>query len=285
MDSLNLDPLLRQALSEDLGRGDITTNSILPGPLESSPPRRLRAQAVVNAKQELVLAGWPVFRRVFELLGGDVHGEPLFPEGATVGPGVIGALHAEAFVLLRGERVALNLLQRLCGVATQTGQLVKLVSHTDVKILDTRKTTPLWRGLEKYAVRIGGGHNHRMGLDDGVLIKENHIAVAGGIEVAIESCRKRVSPLHKIEVEVRNLEEMEIAIEAGADLVLLDNMTPDQVAVAVRRTAGRCPLEVSGGVSRDTVVAYAESGVDFISLGALTHSYRCPDISMLLQTE
>ncbi len=277
MDYLELDERIREALREDLGRGDITTGAIL-----GFRSGRIQARAAVIAKQELVLAGWPVFTRVFETLGA-VESRCAHREGEKIAPGTIGWVGGEADLLLKGERVALNLLQRMCGIATATRRLVDLVSHTKARILDTRKTTPLWRSLDKYAVRIGGGRNHRMGLDDAVLIKENHIALAGGIEAAIAACRE-ASHLHKVEIEVQDASQMERAIAAGADVVMLDNMSPAQVREAVVRCDGRRPLEVSGGVGEETIVAYAETGVDFISVGSLTHSFRSADISLLIET-
>jgi nicotinate-nucleotide pyrophosphorylase (carboxylating) len=190
----------------------------------------------------------------------------------------VGKLQGKASVLLQGERVALNFLQRMSGVATLTQKYVQRVAHTQAKILDTRKTTPLWRSLEKYAVRRGGGLNHRLGLYDGILIKENHVAMAGGIEAALDACR---GPM-EVEIEVRNFEELSQAIDAGAERVLLDNMSPQEVQKAVEITKGRCVLEVSGGVHLGNVVDYAETGVDFISLGILTHSSPSVDFSVLL---
>ncbi len=277
MDYLELDQRIREALREDLGRGDITTGAIL-----GFPAKPIEARAAVVAKQELILAGWPVFTRVFQLLGA-VQSACGFPEGERLGPGGIGWVSGDAGLLLQGERVALNLLQRMCGIATATRRLVDLVAHTKTRVLDTRKTTPLWRSLDKYSVRAGGGRNHRMGLDDAVLIKENHIALAGGVEAAVVACR-RASHLHKIEIEVRDSDELERAIAAGADIVMLDNMTPAQVQAAVVQCGGRCSLEVSGGVNEETIVAYAETGVDFVSVGGLTHSFHSADISMLIET-
>jgi len=220
--------------------------------------------------------------RVFQLLG-EVEAQTRFEEGAQVEQeSTVGKLSGAASVLLRGERVAMNFLQRMSGVATQTRKYVKLVAHTTAKVLDTRKTTPLWRSLERYAVRTGGGLNHRFGLDDGILIKENHIAMAGGIGAALEACRSRLNHLHKIEIEVRNLEELSQAINAGAEVLLLDNMSTKQVQEAVQIAKGCCVLEVSGGVNESNIVEYAEAGVDFISLGILTHSSPSVDLSVSL---
>lgn len=275
-----LDPLFRQAIEEDFGQGDLTTEAILADG-EAVGLEAKQTQARVLAKEEFVLAGWPVFVRIFELIG-DIEAECFFKDGAVVQPGELGHLSARPLILLSGERVALNFLQRMSGIATKTRDFVNLVAHTGAKILDTRKTTPLWRKLEKYAVRLGGGYNHRFGLNDGMLIKENHIQISGGIEKAIEACRSRGSHLHKVEVEVSDLNQLERAIGAGTDAVLLDNMTPEQILEAVKITNGRCLLEVSGGVNEDNIVQYAETKVDFISLGVLTHSYRSVDISLLL---
>ena len=280
MHFLGLDPLLTAALQEDLGRGDVTTESIL-GLDRSSLPSRAR----LVAKQNLVLAGWPVFERVFQLLG-ELRCEAHFSEGEEVQAGQeVGLVWADGRVLLQGERVALNFLQRISGVATQTHRLVQRVAHTGVRILDTRKTTPLWRSLEKYGVRIGGGHNHRLGLDDGVLIKENHIALAGGLEPAVRRCRERVGHLQKIEVEVRTLQQLEEALDCKVEVVLLDNMDVQTVREASEIVRGACLLEVSGGVNESNIVDYAESGIDFISLGRLTHSYAAVDVSLLIEPD
>lgn len=280
MDFLSLDPLLQAALQEDLGEGDLTTDAIA-NRLPKAPVAAKVAR--IEAKEELVLAGWPVFRRVFQLLG-EVEDEVRFKEGVRVNRTTIGILRANPSLLLKGERVALNFLQRLCGVATVTRKYVELIAHTGARVLDTRKTTPLWRSLEKYAVRMGGGHNHRHGLDDGILIKENHIVMAGGVEEAIDACRNREGQAQKVEVEVTNSKELEQAVSAGADIVLLDNMTVEAVREAVRLARGSCLFEVSGGVNEANIVSYAETGVSFISLGSLTHSCRASDVSMLLQS-
>ncbi len=277
MNSLNLEPLIRLALQEDIGSGDITTEAIL----QQSRRSDSILEARLLAKEPFVLAGWPVFIQVFRLLG-PVEGESQIAEGNLAQPGLLGSIRARPSVLLQGERLALNFLQRMCGVATLTRKCVDLVAPTKVRILDTRKTTPLWRSLEKYAVRMGGGSNHRLGLYDGILIKENHIVLAGGITQALEACRRRLSHLQKIEIEVTSLDELEEALESGADAVLLDNMEPETVAEAVRLAGGRCQLEVSGGVHEGNLLAYAQAGVDFISLGALTHSYSAVDISFVL---
>ena len=277
MDFLSLDPLLRQALQEDLGRGDITTEAIL----QSNPHADGVRTARVLARQRMILAGWPVFIRVFRLLG-PVSGQVRYGEGDRVEPGRLATVEGPVSILLKGERVALNFLQRLCGIATQTRGCVDRIGSGRVRVLDTRKTTPLWRSLEKYAVRMGGGQNHRMGLDDGVLIKENHIAAAGGVRPAVEACRERSGHLQQIRVEVTDREELAAALDAGADVVLLDNMTVDQVRRSVAACAGRCLVEASGGITRRNLQAYAGTGVDFISMGSLTHSAASSDISLML---
>jgi nicotinate-nucleotide pyrophosphorylase (carboxylating) len=280
MDFLSLDPLLRQALQEDLGRGDITTEAIL----QSNPHADGVRTAQVLARQRMVLAGWPVFIRVFQLLG-PVAGQIRYGEGDWVEPGCMGTLEASVSVLLKAERVALNFLQRLCGIATQTRGCVDRIGSSRVRVLDTRKTTPLWRGLEKYAVRMGGGQNHRMGLDDGVLIKENHIAAAGGVAAAVRACRERCGHLQRIQVEVTHQGELADALDAGADAVLLDNMPAEEVRRSVAACAGRCLVEVSGGITGQNLQAYAETGVDFISMGSLTHSVASSDISLILDRD
>jgi len=278
MNFLSLDERLNDALREDLGRGDITTDAVI----RSIGSQSAKASARVLAKEGLVLAGWPILVRVFRLLGA-VEDEVAFHEGECVGKDqTVGYIRGEPGALLKGERVGLNILQRMCGIASETREFVSRVSHTRAKILDTRKTTPLWRDLEKYAVRCGGGYSHRHGLDDGILIKENHSAVAGGVANAIRACRESGSHLHRIEVEVRDLNELREALSARADVVLLDNMTVDQVKEAVGIINGQALIEVSGGIRRDNVADYAEAGAHFISLGALTHSYRSRDISILL---
>ena len=278
MNFLSLDERLNDALIEDLGRGDVTTDAVI----KSVGADSCKATARVIAKEDLVLAGWHILVRVFRLLG-PVEDKVSFGEGDLVTKGsVIGEVRGEAGTLLKGERVALNILQRMCGIASETRQFTKRVAHTRTRVLDTRKTTPLWRDLEKYAVRAGGGFSHRQGLDDGILIKENHIVIAGGLTRAIEACRQAASHLQRLEVEVRNLDELKVALQAGVDVVLLDNMSVEQVRKAVELVKGRAQVEVSGGIGLDNVAAYAEAGVDFVSLGALTHSYRSRDISILL---
>ena len=276
LDLQTLDSVISMALQEDLGFGDITTQAVV------SPKMKARGEFV--AKQDFVLAGWPVVVRTFHHVSEKIVVESTYRDGDAIAKGnTFGNVAGPAARLLSGERVALNFLQRLSGVATLTRQFVDAVSGTSTSILDTRKTTPGLRALEKYAVRMGGGRNHRFGLSDGVLIKENHITAAGGVAEAIRKARAAIDHLKKIEIEVTTFEELNQALDAGADAILLDNMTPGQVKEAVHRTGSRVPLEVSGGVHLGNVREYALTGVDFISVGALTHSFKSADISLELK--
>src|SRR3989475_12443945 len=238
------------------------------------------------AKEALVLAGLDVACTVFRTVDDTIRLDCALQDGVPLSPGsIIAEIHGPARALLTAERVALNLLQRLSGVATATRRYAESVRHTGARIIDTRKTTPGLRLLEKYAVRVGGGHNHRFGLGDGVLIKDNHIAIAGGIPTAVSLARQAVSHLQKIEVEVEDFTQLHEALAAGADAILLDNMTPEQTREAVRlvrETPGgeHILLESSGGITLQTVRLYAEAGVDLISVGALTHSAPAVDISL-----
>ncbi|MGB4599846.1 MAG: carboxylating nicotinate-nucleotide diphosphorylase [Trichlorobacter sp.] len=273
--SLDLDDLIRHALQEDIHTGDLTTQACVP---EVRP-----AAARLVAKESFVLAGMQVAARVFTLLDPAVAFEPQFADGACVESGtVIARMDGDAAALLQGERVALNLLQRMCGIATLTSRYVAAVSGTRARIVDTRKTTPGLRMLEKYAVRVGGGINHRTGLYDGILIKENHIAAAGGITEAVCRARTYIPHTLKIEVETETVAQVQEALTAGADIIMLDNMDGATMRHCVTLIAGRALVEASGGVTLDTVRAIAESGVDIISVGALTHSPKASDISMLL---
>ncbi len=274
MNSLILDPILRRALEEDIGTGDVTTMAtVAPG---------TQASAELVAKEDFVLAGISVVRRVFELLDPGTAFEGLKEDGESVKRGeVIAWIKGDAAVLLQGERVALNLLQRMCGVATLTASFVREIKGTGAVIVDTRKTTPGLRVLEKYAVRMGGGGNHRMALYDAVLIKENHVAAAGGITAAVSRARQKIPHTMKIEVEVRDREEVAEALEVGADILLLDNMSLEELSEAVEMIGDRAVTEASGGVNLETVRGIAETGVRLISVGALTHSCRAADISML----
>ena len=280
---LALQELVTRLLAEDIGYGDITTLALVP-PQAQGYGRFL-------AKEALVLAGLEVAFAVFRTVDSTIRLDGALQDGALLSPGsILAEIHGPARALLTAERVALNLLQRLSGVATATRRYVEAVRHTKARIIDTRKTTPGLRLLEKYAVQVGGGHNHRFGLGDGVLIKDNHIAIAGGISTAISLARQAVSHLQKIEVEVEDFTQLREALAAGAEAILLDNMTPEQTREAVhlvRETPGgeRILLESSGGITLQTVHLYAEAGVDLISVGALTHSAPAVDISLEMTAE
>ncbi len=268
-------------LAEDIGRGDITTAATV----ESE----VRGLGRFLAKEYLVICGLEVAEAVFLHLDAEISEiETSYNEGDEVEEGTVFAtLKGYADVLLTGERVALNLLQRMSGVATLTRQYIKAVEGTNAQIVDTRKTTPGLRLLEKYAVTVGGGKNHRMGLDDGVLIKDNHIALAGGITEAVVAAKQKVGHLHKIEVEISNWAQLREAIEAGADLVMLDNQPPEEAAKLVEMSRSMNPnvlIESSGGMDLARVRSFADAGVDLISVGRLTHSARAVDISFKIQT-
>ena len=267
--------LVRAALDEDLGRGDLTTDVIVP---ESA-----RACGDLVAKQELVVAGMDVARAAFQVLDAAAVWEPEAREGDRFFPGtVMGSVTGRARALLTAERVALNFLQRTCGVATLTRRFVDTVEGTRARIRDTRKTTPLLRFLEKYAVEVGGGTSHRPGLDAAILVKENHIRIAGSVRQATLRAVAGADG-REVEVEVERIDQIEDAIRAGAHMVLLDNFSPGEVRVAVELVAGRVPVEVSGGVRLDNVREYAEAGPDYIAVGALTHSAPAADISLEIE--
>ena len=268
-----IDEAVQRALAEDVGKGDLTSNALI--------PEDAYTEGVIYSKDSGVLAGMPVARRVFERLDPEVEIEQELEDGSALAPGsVIARIRGRARAVLTGERTALNFLQRLSGIATATADLVKIIEGTGASLVDTRKTTPGLRLLEKYAVRIGGGCNHRLGLDDGVLIKDNHIKAAGGIAEAVRRAKKQAPHTIKIEVEVESIEQLYEALDVGADIIMLDNMSPSQMQEAVRLTAGRVPLEASGGINRETIREVAETGVDLISVGAVTHSARALDISL-----
>jgi nicotinate-nucleotide pyrophosphorylase (carboxylating) len=264
--------LIQHAIEEDLGHGDITSTLLIPEESES--------RALFVAKANFVIAGFPFAREVFNMLDPDAALKTFFAEGAKVKQGdILGEVSGNTKILLAGERVSLNILQRLSGIATLTGHFVDAVTGTGAKIIDTRKTTPCLRFLERYAVKMGGGTNHRFGLFDGILIKDNHIEAVGSIKKAI-SLAKAGHHLAKIEVEVDNLNDLQEAIEAGADVVMLDNMSVNDMKEAVKIVQKRIPLEASGNVSLANVREIAETGVDLISIGALTHSAVAADISL-----
>ena len=272
---LLVDDLVRMALLEDLGRaGDITSQATI-------PPNK-EAKAVFRAREPGVVAGTQFIEAAFRLVGAGTMTVILKPDGSRLEPGdVIAEVMGAARTILSGERVALNFLGRLSGIASATARYVEEVQHTKAAIVCTRKTTPGLRAIEKYAVRCGGGMNHRFGLDDAILIKDNHIAVAGGLKPALEAARAHAGHLVKIEIEVDTLDQLDEVLATGlADVVMLDNMHPDLMRQGVARVAGRMKIEASGGVRLDTVRAIAESGVDMISVGALTHSVKVLDIGL-----
>jgi nicotinate-nucleotide pyrophosphorylase (carboxylating) len=263
--------LIQAGIEEDIGRGDVTT--------EATIAEHVMSRAQLIAKQQMVLAGMEIFTEVYAVLDSAVHIKPSSKDGDLLSAGtVIAHLEGRARSLLTGERVALNFLQRLSGIATLTRRYVDAVRGYNVDIVDTRKTTPGWRVLEKYAVRVGGGKNHRHDLGDGVLIKDNHIVAAGGIRQAIEMARKQSHHLLKIEVEVETLDQIEEALQTGAEVIMLDNMPPTMLAEGVKMIGGRAIVEASGGVSLESIVEVARTGVDLISVGRLTHSAPSADI-------
>ena len=281
LDNSELAMQIGEFLAEDIGRGDITTQACV--------NQEVRGMGKFLAKENLVVCGLAVAEAVFLHLDEESPDiETTANEGDEVEAGTVFAtLKGFADVLLTGERVALNILQRMSGVATLTRQYVKAIEGTKAQIIDTRKTTPGLRMLEKYAVTVGGGKNHRMGLDDGVLIKDNHIALAGGITEAVVRTKQKVGHLHKIEVEISNWAQLREAIEAGADIIMLDNQTPEEARKLVEMARQINPavlLEASGGMDLDRVRSFAEAGVDLISVGRLTHSAKAVDISFKIQT-
>lgn len=270
---LNADHLILSALQEDLTSEDITTNSVM--------PHYQLGEVELICKEDGVIAGLDVFKRVFELL--DEKTEAVFrcKDGDTVQKGQkLGIVRGDIRVLLSGERTALNYLQRMSGIATYTSKIVALLQGTKTKLLDTRKTTPNMRIFEKYAVKVGGGNNHRYNLSDGILLKDNHIGAAGGVKEAVQMAKAYAPFVRKIEIEVENLEMLKEALEAGADIVMLDNMSVEDMKEAVRLTAGRAETECSGNVTKESVANLVDIGVDYISSGALTHSAPILDLSL-----
>ena len=268
---------LEQAIAEDIGSGDVTTNALIPPDLKTT--------AVIMAKSDGVIAGLEVALNVFELVDPSLESIVLVPDGSKVTPGeLVGQVSGSTASILKAERVALNFLQRLSGIATMTSLYVQAVAGTEARIIDTRKTIPGLRELEKYAIRVGGGFNHRFNLSDGILIKDNHILAlreAGfTISAIIKLARDRSPHTLKVEIEVESIEEAKEAVEGGADVILLDNMPPSVMKEVVEFVNGRCILEASGGVSLDTVADVAKTGVNLISVGALTHSAKAMDISL-----
>lgn len=268
--------IIQLALKEDIGTGDITTDSII--------EKNKIGHARVVAKEELVLAGLPVFKKVFRILSSEMEYDQFFKDGELVrNREIICTVRGPVHVILKGERTALNFLQRMSGIATMTRRFTEHVSFTSVKILDTRKTVPGWRILDKYAVRMGGGCNHRFGLFDGILIKDNHISAAGSVKEAVRLVKKNAPHSLRIEVEVETISELREAIDSGVDAVLLDNMDLDMLRKAVDIAKGRVIIEASGGIDLKNVEEVAKTGVDFISVGAITHSVKGVDISLELE--
>lgn len=270
--TINVDDKIRLALQEDITGEDVTTAAII--------RENTRSRVQLICKEDGILAGLPVFKRTFELLG-ETEFETFFNEGDHIKKGdLIATVTGDARILLSGERVALNYLQRMSGIATLTQSLVSELKGSHTKLLDTRKTTPGMRVFEKYAVKVGGGYNHRFNLSDGILIKDNHIGAAGGVKEAIRLAKEYAPFVRKIEVEVENLEMLEEALEAGADIIMLDNMSNEMMKEAVRLVNGRAETECSGNVTKARLKEIAEIGVDYVSCGALTHSAPILDFSL-----
>ena len=271
-----VDKIIREALEEDLGRGDITTDALIDS--------ALKVKGEFIAREDFVLAGYEVAKRAFTLLEPKVKFTSSYKEGDWVYKGgyYFALAEGKASALLKAERVALNFLQHTCAIATLTRRFVEAVEGFPVKILDTRKTTPGLRHLEKYAVWVGGGKNHRYNLSDGVLIKDNHLSITRGVTQTILSLKEKAPFLSKVEIEVKNLSQFKEALEAGAEVIMLDNMGVEEVREAVQMAKGKALLEVSGGITLDNIRQYAATGVDCISVGALTHSAPWVDISFII---
>ena len=268
-----VDQIITTALEEDIHYVDVTTDYLLPDGHTSS--------AYYIAKDNGILCGIDIAKRVFELVGGNVRFSECLTDGSEVKKGdIIARMEGDTKTLLKGERTALNILQHMSGIATATNRCVELVQGTNAKITDTRKTLPGLRRLQKYAVTVGGGYNHRYNLSEGAMLKDNHIDVYGGITPAVTALRKKIGHMTKIEVEVRNLDELQEALAVGCEIIMLDNMSCEDMTKAVEITAGRAMLEASGNITSANIAQVAATGVDIISLGALTHSVICFDISM-----
>ena len=270
---LNADSLIMQALEEDITSEDITTNAVM--------REKQMGEVQLLCKQDGVLAGLWVFERVFQLLDPETEAQFYVKDGDQVKAGQLaGVVKGDIRVLLSGERTALNFLQRMSGIATYTHQIAELLKGSRTRLLDTRKTTPNMRIFEKYAVKTGGGYNHRYNLSDGILLKDNHIAAAGSVKKAVEMAREYAPFVRKIEVETENLDMVREALEAGADIIMLDNMTPEMMKEAVALIQGRAQTECSGNVTRENIDKVLSLGVDYISCGALTHSAPILDLSL-----
>ena len=271
--TLNVDHLLMQALQEDITSEDITTNSVMRAPQAG--------EVQLICKQDGIIAGLQIFERVFQLLDDTVTVEFFCEDGDAVKSGqLMAVVRGDIRALLSGERVALNYLQRMSGIATYTHSIAKLLEGSKTKLLDTRKTTPNMRIFEKYAVKVGGGYNHRYNLSDGILLKDNHIGAAGSVTKAVQMAKEYAPFVRKIEIEVENLDMVKEAVEAGADIIMLDNMSPEDMKKAVELIDGRAQTECSGNVTKENIARLTEIGVDYISSGALTHSAPILDISL-----
>lgn len=271
--TLHVDELILMALKEDISSEDVSTNAVM--------PEAKAGKVDLICKQDGIIAGLDVFKRVFELLDDKTECRFYVKDGDSVTSGqLMGEVYGDIRVLLSGERTALNYLQRMSGIATYTNSVAKLLEGTKTKLLDTRKTTPNMRIFEKYAVKVGGGNNHRYNLSDGVLLKDNHIGAAGGVKEAIRMAKEYAPFVRKIEVEVENLDMVKEAVEAGADIIMLDNMSTEDMKKAVELIAGRAQTECSGNVTKENISRITEIGVDFVSSGALTHSAPIMDISL-----
>ncbi len=271
--STYIDNIINTALAEDINYMDVTTDNLL------SPEHTSSAYYI--AKDSGVLCGIDIAKRVFELAGGNVDFETLIHDGEKVQKGdIIAKMKGSTVTLLKGERTALNILQHLSGIATATNKCAELIAGTNASVTDTRKTLPGLRAMQKYAVTVGGGKNHRFNLSDGAMLKDNHIDAYGGITQAVTALRKKIGHMVKIEVEVRNLDELREALAVGCEVIMLDNMNCDEMKKAVEINNGKALLEASGNVTSENIRNIAETGVDIISLGALTHSVKCFDISM-----
>lgn len=270
---MNADELILGALKEDISSEDVTTNAVM--------REYQKGRVELICKEDGILAGLCVFKRVFELLDGDTEFEMYFNDGDAVKKGdVIAIIKGDIRVLLSGERTALNYLQRMSGIATYTNSIVKLLGNAKTKLLDTRKTTPNMRIFEKYAVKVGGGHNHRYNLSDGILLKDNHIAAAGSVTNAVKMAKEYAPFVRKIEVETENLDMVREAVDAGADIIMLDNMSYEAMSEAIALIDGRAETECSGNVTRENIETLIDLGVDYISSGALTHSAPILDLSL-----
>jgi len=270
---MQADKLIRMALEEDITSEDVSTNAVMPG--------EVKGTVELIAKEDGIIAGLDVYARVFQILDEKTEIIFNFKDGDAVKKGdLLGTVTGDIRVLLSGERVALNYLQRMSGIATYTNQVSKLLEGSKVTLLDTRKTTPNCRVFEKYAVRVGGGCNHRYNLSDGVLLKDNHIGAAGSVAKAVAMAKEYAPFVRKIEIEVESMDQVKEAVEAGADIIMLDNMTPEMMKEAVELIAGRAQTECSGNITKENIAKILETGVDFVSSGALTHSAPILDISM-----